>query len=119
MSIQTRMGQQRHSGIEGSRWVVVGATRRECGRESGLFEQHPDGKPLAGYLGLEILLQSDAPCGPEYPIRKVRGFDYPIEHLWGKVAQSEPRLDGVGTVVQPPMGRGNRLSQSSRNSENS
>ena len=106
VSIQARMGQQRHRGIEGSRWVVGGAARRECGREPGLFEQHPGGKPLGGHLGLEILLQSDAPCAPECPIRKVRRFDHPREHLWGKVAQSEPRLDGVGTVVQPPMGRG-------------
>ena len=52
-------------------------------------------------------------------MRKVRRFDSPLEHLWGKVAQSEPRLDGVGTVVQPPMGRGNRLSQSSHKSANS
>ena len=89
MSIQTRMCEQRHRGIEGSRWVVVGATRRECGRESGLFEQHPGGKPLGGHLGLEILLQSDAPYSPECPIRKVRRFDSPLEHLWGKVAQSE------------------------------
>ena len=59
--------------------------RCECGRESGLFEQHPGGKPLGGHLGLEILLQSDAPCGPECPIRKVRRFDSPLEHLWGKV----------------------------------
>ena len=80
------------------------SVRRECGRESGLFEQHPGGKPLGGHLGLEILLQSVAPCGPECPIRKVRRFDYSLEHLWGKVAQSEPRLDGVGTVAQPPTG---------------
>ena len=70
------------------------------------------GNHSGGHLGLEILLQSDAPCGPECPIRKVRRFDYPLEHLWGKVAQSEPRLDGVGTVVQPPMGFGKLREQS-------
>ena len=51
------------------------------------------------------------------PNAEIRRFDSPLEHLWGKVAQSELRLDGVGTVVQPPMGRGNRLSQSSHKSE--
>ena len=35
--IEVWMGQQGHRDIEGSRWVVVGAPRRECGRESGLF----------------------------------------------------------------------------------
>ena len=107
MSIETRMGLQRNRGIGGSRWVVVGAARPECGRESGVFEQYPGGKPLGGHLGVEILLQGNAPFGQGCPIRKVRRFDYPLEHLWGKVEQSGPRLDGVGKVLHTPMGFGN------------
>ena len=100
------MDQQRDHHVEGARRGVVGVARGEHAGEPGLLEQHPGGKPHGRHLGLEILLQGDAPCGPERPIRKVRRFDYPLEHLWGKVAQSEPRLDGVDTVVQPPMGLG-------------
>ena len=113
------MGQQRDHQVEGARRLVVGVAQGEYASEPGLLARHPGEKPRGRHLVLDSLLLSHAPRILQRSIRKVRSVDRLLELLRRETTQSEPRLDGVGTVVQLPMGRGNRLSQSSHKSENS